>query len=168
MGGRGSSSGKAMSTRKGETVEDAKKRYGEKGKSNIPVITYATPSQKEQMRMDITNQFFDNYKKYGKDGQQANIMIIDGFLKEGIIDSEMAASLRDVDKKIRILEALELNPVKKEQPGSIGLSKNSKSNHRGGLGMPSEYVAVTSTYKRFKQRQKKKFDSWWKASHGES
>lgn len=154
MGGRGSSSGKAGS--------------GGKGKSNIPVITYAATSERERMRMDITNQFFDNYKKYGKDGQQANIMIIDGFLKEGIIDSEMAASLRDVDKKIRILEALELNSVKKEQSGSIGLSKNSKSNHRGGLGMPSEYVAVTSTYKRFKQRRKKKFDSWWKASHGES
>lgn len=132
-------------------------KAGKISKNKIPVITYAATSEREQMRMDITNQFFDNYKKYGKDGQQANIMIIDGFLKEGIIGSEMAASLRDVDKKIRILEALDLSS-----------KKSNKTENRGGLGMSPGYTATTSTYKRYEKRRKKKFDDWWKASHGES
>ena len=82
MGGRGSSSGKAG----GRGSSSGKAGSGGKGKSNIPVITYATHSQKDQMTMEITNQFFNNYKKYGEGGQQANEMVIDGFLKEGIID----------------------------------------------------------------------------------
>lgn len=36
----------------------------------------------------------------------------------------------------------------------------------GGLGMNPGYSAVTSTYKRAEKRRRKKFDEWWKSSHG--
>lgn len=47
MGGRGSSSGKAMSTRKGETKEDAQKRYEEKNK---PKSRFAGWREREAQR----------------------------------------------------------------------------------------------------------------------
>lgn len=144
----------AKGSRGGKVSSSGKAGSGGKEKSNIPVITYATHSQKEQMTMEITNQFFNNYKKYGEGGQQANEMVIDGFLKEGIIDEEMANDLRTTNKKIKILESLDLSS-----------KKSNKTENRGGLGMPPVYTAVTSTYKRYEKRRKKKFDDWWKGNH---
>ena len=142
--------------------------------SSTKPITYASPSEKDQMKRDITNQFFDNYRKYGADGEKANKMIIDGFLKEGLINNEMAESLRRTDSKVKRLEVdvPKSNELQKraEQAEKRLIEKQSarskaKKDNEGGLGLNSGYTAVTSTYKRFKARQKRKFDEWWKGNH---
>lgn len=132
---------------------------GEKGQ---PVITYVSPSEKEIMYNDITNQFFNNYQTYGADGEKANKMIIEGFLKDGLIDEEMANKLKKTEAKVKILESRA--QVGKSQQKSETQSKK-KEESAGGLGMNPGYTSVTSTYKRFRARQRKKFDEWWKGNH---
>lgn len=122
--------------------------------SKTPVITYTTPSERAVMKTDITNQIFANYEKYGAtDGAKANKMIIDDLQKDGLIDSEMAESLRKTDNKAKKLFVDVNKKVKDSQTSG------------GGLGMNPGYRAVTSTYKRAMKRRKKRFDEWWNGNN---
>lgn len=125
-------------------------------------ITYSTPSQREQLKMDIENQLFNNYRQYGADGEKANKMIIDEFLKDGTIDKEMADKLRRFDKKAKILE---VPASEKQKETTVKAENKSESDASGGLGLNAGYTATTSTYKRYEKRRKRKFDDWWNGNH---
>lgn len=100
---------------KGSATYITKGRNVSKNSVDTPPISYMTPNEKDQLKRDITDQFFKNYRTFGIDGEKANKMIIDGFLKEGIIDAETADALKKTDKKVKMLEVDTLNMAKEQK-----------------------------------------------------
>lgn len=77
------------------------------------LLAYKQRSEKEQMSMDITSQFFTNYATYGEDAEKLNCLIINGLLKDGIIDEKEAIDLKSIEKKVKIAHGINFSDTSK-------------------------------------------------------